>query len=71
MAIARDQSHTAREVFMTEVRNSLPRVAADDDLAGRACGASIEHSILADRWLRERGFDRWGAPASSNSHSKA
>lgn len=62
MAIARHQHHTSRDLFLCEVRNSLPRVAVDDDEQWRACRDSIVRSIEADRWLREHGFDRWGKP---------
>lgn len=66
MAITRNQTFTSEEHFMSDVRNSLPRVPLDATSweAGRR---SIVTSIEADRWLRDNGFDRWGRPVRTRS----
>lgn len=62
IAIKRRQTHTAREMFLEEVRNSLPRVPVGSATAWEAGRRSIELSVEADRWLREHGYDRSGRP---------
>lgn len=65
MAITRNQHHAPRALFMTELHNSLPRVALGSDTDSEVNRKSIERSIEADRWLRDHGFDRWGRPRSA------
>ena len=66
MAIARNQRHSARDLFLVDVRNSLPRVGLGATTDWQAGGVSIERSIEGDRWLLERGFDRWGNPVGAD-----
>jgi hypothetical protein len=53
---------------MSDVRNSLPRVALDAETSWVAGRRSIAASMEADRWLRDHGFDRWGQPVRTHRH---
>jgi hypothetical protein len=64
MAIRRDQARSPRDVFLAEVRDSLPRVSLDSDTAWEAGRQSIERSMAADELLRSHGYDRDGRPVS-------
>jgi hypothetical protein len=60
MAISRRRRQTARDVFIAEARNSLPRSPTGASTQWEANALSIERSIAADRRLAAHGFDRWG-----------
>ena len=60
MAISRRRRQTARDVFITEARNGLPRSPIGASTQWAADARSIERSMGADRWLAAHGFDRWG-----------
>ena len=59
-AMTRNLTHSPREVFQAEVRDSLPRVSFGGETPWEAGRRSIERSIDADHILREHGFDEWG-----------
>lgn len=71
LAIARNQTHSRREVFLAEVRDSLPRSSFDDESLGEAGRRSIQRSIDADRFLRDCGFDRGGRPLNAGRSAAA
>lgn len=62
MAIRRNQARTPRDVFVADVRDSLPRVPLETDTAWEAGRRSIECSVAADKLLRRHGYDRQGRP---------
>lgn len=68
MAITRNQTFTSGEHFMSDVRNSLPRVPLEAETSWLAGRRSIAASMEADRWLRDHGFDRWGQPVRTHRH---
>lgn len=67
LAIKRRQTQASRDVFLTEVRNALPRTSIGSPTAWEAGRRSIELSIEADRWLIEHGYDRTGRPVDRRS----
>lgn len=64
MSIRRNQARSSREIFLAEVRGSLPRVPLDGETGWEAGRRSIERSLAADEFLRSHGYDRDGRPAS-------
>jgi hypothetical protein len=62
LAMTRDLMYSPREVFLADVRDSLPRDSFDGETLWDAGRRNIEASIDADRVLEEHGFDRWGSP---------
>ena len=59
-AIRRNQTRSSRELFLSEVRNSLPRANLRTESSFAEGRISIEASMAADQLLRSNGFDSWG-----------